>query len=57
MLASLPDYDNDEGVEYISLCCLAVLWCGGDYWDKADVLTTAINPPNQNNEYVCAGDK
>ena len=57
MLSKIPGYDEEEGIPYIALCCMAVLWCGGDFWDKADVMTTAINPPNQSNEYVCAGDK
>ena len=57
MLKSLPGYDEEEGVPYHVLITLAVLWCGGDFWDKVDVLSTAINPPNQNNDYVTAGDR
>ena len=40
------EFPEDDCVAYSSLICLAVLWCAGDAYDKADVLSNAINAPD-----------
>jgi len=56
LLIALPDSENGS-VKVGPLSLLALLWCRGEYKDKAEVLFQQLNPPGQNQDGISANDK
>lgn len=56
LLMSLPE--SSEGTVKVGpLSLLALLWCRGEFKDKAEVLFQQLNPPGQNQDGISANDK
>uniref|UniRef100_A0A7S3IFY6 Uncharacterized protein n=1 Tax=Strombidium inclinatum TaxID=197538 RepID=A0A7S3IFY6_9SPIT len=63
LLESLPGSEKNDSdpletlVDTTSMLLLSIIWCGGDFDDKAEALFQCLNPPGQSQEGISANDK